>query len=77
MVSKRNLGVRDGAGKKEGMGSIAESTLYPADGKRYLPKPCFYTTGIVAVGDKAATVAAGTFHLACVYGIHGVIIKFL
>ena len=77
MVSKGDLGVRDEAGKKEGMGSIAESALYPADGKGYLPKPCLYTTGIVAVADKAAAVATGTFHVACVYGIHGVIIKFL
>lgn len=64
MVCKENLGVRDDAGKKEGMGSTAESTLYPADRQGHFPQGCLYRTGIMPMTGKADTMAAGTLQLA-------------
>lgn len=77
MVCKENLGIRDDAGKKEGMGSTAERTLYPADGQGHFPQGCLYGTGIVSMANETATMAAGALHLAYLDGIHSGIIKFL
>ena len=77
MIGQGNLGVRDDRGKEEGMGSIAESTPYPADGKGDFPQGRLHAAGMVSVADKAAAVAAGAFQLAYLDGIHGGIIKFL
>jgi hypothetical protein len=77
MVCEGNLGVGDDGGREKGMGGIAEAALYPADGQWDLPQRGLHIAGIASMPHKAAEVAAGTFKVAELDGIHGVIIKFL
>ena len=77
VVHKRDLGVRDNAGKEKCVGGITETALYPADGQRDPAQGCLYKTGIAPMPHKAATAAAGALKLAGLDGIYGVIIRIL
>ena len=59
------------------MGGTAEVALHPAYGQGNLSSRRLYGTGIMAVAGKTAAVSAGALQLACLDGVHNVIIKFL
>lgn len=77
MIREGDLGVRDNCRRKESMGGMAEPALYPAYDQGDLPQSSLYGADIAPMSHKAATMAAGAFELACLDGIHGIIIKFL